>query len=210
MSLATWAFPLEESQNNNNMSTNMGRGSLRGNNKARTLKNRDRASQQSPGGGSPQLQELKSSVYGETPEPNSAGAANSLGDFVPHPESIGAERRAHRDNSQPHTQQQGPAPVCELDSGTDGPCSAEGFDDLANSRVDDYYARTVPMYQENSVQSSERDILLAKLNYMIHLLEEQRDERTGHVTEEIILYCFLGIFMIFMVDSFARAGKYVR
>ena len=60
------------------------------------------------------------------------------------------------------------------------------------------------------MQSSERDVLLAKLNYMIHLLEEQRDERTGHVTEEIILYCFLGIFMIFMVDSFARVGKYVR
>ena len=61
-----------------------------------------------------------------------------------------------------------------------------------------------------TTQSSERDVLLAKLNYMIHLLEEQREERTGHVTEEIILYCFLGIFMIFMVDSFARAGKYVR
>ena len=52
--------------------------------------------------------------------------------------------------------------------------------------------------------------LLEKLNYMIHLLEEQQDERTNNVTEEVILYCFLGIFMIFIVDSFTRVGKYVR
>ena len=51
---------------------------------------------------------------------------------------------------------------------------------------------------------------MKKLDYMIHLLEEQHDERTGHVTEEVILYSFLGVFVIFVVDSFARAGKYVR
>ena len=48
------------------------------------------------------------------------------------------------------------------------------------------------------------------LNYIINLLEEQQDERTENVTEEVILYSFLGIFIIFVVDSFARAGKYVR
>jgi hypothetical protein len=52
--------------------------------------------------------------------------------------------------------------------------------------------------------------LLEKINYMIHLLEEQRNEKTANVTEEFILYSFLGIFMIFIVDSFARSGKYVR
>ena len=45
---------------------------------------------------------------------------------------------------------------------------------------------------------------------MINLLEEQKDERTGNVTEEVILYSFLGIFIIFIVDSFVRVGKYVR
>jgi len=205
MSLATWAFPLEESQNNNSASTDVGRGTLRGTNKAKTLKNRNRASPQSPGGDQSLLQELKDSVYGDAAESRPGGAASGLGDFVPHPESVGAERRAERDN----TQRLAPAHGGSLNR-TDEPCSAEGFDDLANTRIDDYYARAVPMYQENAVQSSERDVLLAKLNYMIHLLEEQRDERTGHVTEEIILYCFLGIFMIFMVDSFARVGKYVR
>ena len=54
------------------------------------------------------------------------------------------------------------------------------------------------------------DTLMNKLNYMIHLLEEKHDERTNNVTEEVVLYSFLGIFMIFIVDSFVRVGKYVR
>lgn len=61
--------------------------------------------------------------------------------------------------------------------------------------------------QSQSVDSS---VLLEKLNYMIHLLEEQKDERVGSVTEEVILYSFLGIFVIFLVDSFTRVGKYKR
>ena len=56
----------------------------------------------------------------------------------------------------------------------------------------------------------DRDELLRKMNYMIQLLEENHDERTGHVTEEVLLYSFLGIFIIFVVDSFARVGKYIR
>jgi high-affinity K+ transport system ATPase subunit B len=51
---------------------------------------------------------------------------------------------------------------------------------------------------------------MKKLNYMITLLEQQQDEKTGNTTEEVILYSFLGIFIIFIVDSFARVGKYVR
>ena len=54
------------------------------------------------------------------------------------------------------------------------------------------------------------DLLLQKLNYMINLLEQSQDERTNNVTEEIVLYSFLGIFIIFIVDSFVRVGKYVR
>ena len=52
--------------------------------------------------------------------------------------------------------------------------------------------------------------LITKLNYIIHLLEEQHNEKTNHITEELILYLFLGIFIIFVLDSFARASKYVR
>jgi hypothetical protein len=52
--------------------------------------------------------------------------------------------------------------------------------------------------------------LLEKINYMIHLLEEQQVEKSSNITEEFILYTFLGIFVIFVVDSFSRSGKYVR
>jgi len=54
------------------------------------------------------------------------------------------------------------------------------------------------------------DPILDKLNHMIHLLEEQQDDKTSHVTEEIILYFLLGVFVIFIVDSFTRLGKYTR
>ena len=69
-----------------------------------------------------------------------------------------------------------------------------------------------PYYNQNQSQipSSTGDVLLDKLNYMIHLLEENQDERTNNVTEEVILYSFLGIFIIFIADSFVRVGKYTR
>jgi hypothetical protein len=52
--------------------------------------------------------------------------------------------------------------------------------------------------------------MMEKLAYIIRLLEESKDEKTGYVTEEIILYLFLGIFVIFLVDTFVKNGKYSR
>jgi hypothetical protein len=60
------------------------------------------------------------------------------------------------------------------------------------------------------VKMAGSDPLMDKLNHVIHLLEEQQDDKTAHVTEEIVLYLFLGIFVIFIVDSFTRLGKYTR
>ena len=59
-----------------------------------------------------------------------------------------------------------------------------------------------------SIQS--RDDVVSKLNYLIHLIEEQHEQKTGHVMEELILYCFLGVFIIFVLDSFVKVGKYTR
>lgn len=53
--------------------------------------------------------------------------------------------------------------------------------------------------------------LLEKINYMIHMLEQQQNEKTSNLTEEFVLYVFLGIFIIFIVDAFTRTSvKYVR
>jgi hypothetical protein len=93
---------------------------------------------------------------------------------------------------------------------------------------EDYYKRILPGYSQQQQQQKQQknyynqtnyktenlynqdSVLLQKMNYMISLLEDQQDERTDNVTEEVILYSFLGIFIIFISDSFVRAGKYVR
>jgi len=110
----------------------------------------------------------------------------------------------------------------------------EGSDDLDlndysnygdNKTIEEYYKKVLPGYTPNKnpvnkpyynvgynnpPEENKNDILLQKLNYMITLLEEHQDEKTNNVTEEVVLYSFLGIFVIFVVDSFVRVGKYVR
>ena len=83
-------------------------------------------------------------------------------------------------------------------------------------KMDQHHSQYLPYYnslQQGNTQMSgisDPNELMKKLNYMIHLLEEQQDEKTENVNEELILYLFLGVFVIFVVDSFARAGKYTR
>lgn len=96
----------------------------------------------------------------------------------------------------------------------DEPVNIDGFKNLESSNEisNSPFLQNIPYYNQMSLGGSvpNRDELLTKLNYMIHILEEQQDQKTGHVTEEVVLYSFLGIFIIFIIDSFARAGKYVR
>ena len=148
--------------------------------------------------------------------PDNSDNSNELADFnpLPPPTSVGVEQTIIRDNE-----------------------TANNVQDNNDSNISsnrEYYKRFMPNYQQmyknspvnmpyytgnmetvqrhidNNHQTGENNLLLDKLNYMIHLLEEQQDEKTGNVTEEIILYCFLGIFIIFVIDSFVRVGRYVR
>lgn len=73
-----------------------------------------------------------------------------------------------------------------------------------------YYSHYQPQHMPSVTGGSDSSVLLEKLNYMIHLLEEQQEEKSNSVAEEVILYSFLGIFVIFLVDSFTRVGKYKR
>ena len=96
---------------------------------------------------------------------------------------------------------------------------------MNDKAVEKYYKNLIPNYNHSQKQSIHNipyydhqpseptenyNALVNKLNYMINLLEDQQDEKTNNVTEEVVLYSFLGIFIIFIVDSFARVGKYVR
>lgn len=75
----------------------------------------------------------------------------------------------------------------------------------SNKLVNDYNNSN-----ENNNNNISNKELLTKINYIIHLLEEQRSEKTNYVTEELILYLFLGVFIIFVLDSFSKASKYIR
>jgi hypothetical protein len=66
-----------------------------------------------------------------------------------------------------------------------------------------------PYYNKYGSSGSD-DKLMEKINYMIHLLEQQQQEKTANITEEFLLYTFLGVFVIYIVDSFSRTGKYTR
>lgn len=72
------------------------------------------------------------------------------------------------------------------------------------------YKQKVHYYDNAGGVNTTNNDLITKLNYMIKLLEEEKDIKQNTVTEELILYLFLGIFIIFIIDSFARASKYVR
>jgi hypothetical protein len=98
---------------------------------------------------------------------------------------------------------------------SDEPITVESFSKLDNTKKinNDYYNNYIPYYTKMSNNSNvhgSKDELMSKLNYMIHLLEENKDEKTQNVTEELVLYLFLGVFVIFVVDSFAKVGKYTR
>jgi len=117
----------------------------------------------------------------------------------------------------------GKAPSPNYENGSN--LDLNNYNNYGDSKtVEDYYNHILPGYrgqankphysynQPNTPhhEMASQDVLLKKLNYMISLLEEQQDEKTSNVTEEVILYSFLGIFIIFIADTFVRAGKYVR
>jgi hypothetical protein len=53
-------------------------------------------------------------------------------------------------------------------------------------------------------------VLVHKIDKLMEMMEEQSEIRTTKKNEEIVLYCFLGIFTIYVLDSFASIGKYSR
>ena len=163
--------------------------------------------------------------FNPPPKPNSMGASKTMGSTTTE------EMRTMTNNIDPDATRafagRGPHPLNY---------AHEGDLELNNLNVnytdaDEYYKKYVPGYKMNTNNSNTynkpppyaattlpsfnnhsdtSDILMKKINYMINLLEEQQDEKTNNVTEEVVLYSFLGIFIIFVGDSFAKVGKYVR
>ena len=106
------------------------------------------------------------------------------------------------------------------------PISNKMYDSLQSNYANQYYNQFMPgankgygigigLGSDNIVDSSftsplPKNELVEKLNYIIDILEEQQDYKTNSILEDLILYAFLGIFIIFIVDSFSKSSKYVR
>lgn len=175
--------------------------------KKETMRNRTLKRKETSNKGNPKIEAMIKKIHDD--ENN-----DDMGDFQPlqPPSSAGMERL----DSQ--TLEEGLAEKMNESDSFDDDISEENvkenFSQLPSEYAKQYYQQYVPYFNQMSddltPNGANKDELLHKLNQIIYLLEEQQDEKTGNVTEELILYSFLGIFIIFIVDSFARVGKYVR
>ena len=97
-------------------------------------------------------------------------------------------------------------------SDDDSAITPEGYTNLKSDAMKSYYDSYIPYFNntQNQPTFQNKDELMKKLNYLIHLMAENKDDPNKNVTEELVLYMFLGVFTIFVIDSFARAGKYTR
>ena len=196
MSLALYASPINNDEPmNTSMNTSMNNNSNtidKKRNTRKTIKNR------SP----PHVQKMIKTIY-----ESFDNEENDIADFNPPPHA--EQTKIPQNNYSSELLADKNLGVSE-NSENDSSVNKEAFNTLPSTYANDYYKEYVPYYNQMSQNGGNKDQLLEKLNYMIHLLEEQQDVKTGHVMEEIILYSFLGVFMIFIVDSFARAAKYTR
>ena len=72
-----------------------------------------------------------------------------------------------------------------------------------------YYSGGAGLRSQGGTLSND-NTLLDKINYMIHLLEEQSNEKTHNSMEEFAMFTLVGVFIIYVLDSFSRSGRYTR
>jgi hypothetical protein len=76
--------------------------------------------------------------------------------------------------------------------------------------VQEYGFRYNQNQMSNSNDNIDNTLMMKKLNYIIKLLEDETDNKNDSSMENIIMFCLIGIFTIFVIDSFVRIGKYTR
>ena len=222
MSLAIYAAPFNnDSNDSNNLNNdiNSDYSTVQSNNvvanKRRNLNNRTQKRFSKQDYNSEKVNSVLDAIHNSS----TPSASHNLGDFSPiaPPISVGVENT--KINNPDESQLASHNDNDDID-----------LNNLKTAYMDEkvaeqYYKQFIPNYSnsnqanrsssnhhshQNQMPTGQNDNLMTKLNYMIHLLEERQDEKTNNVTEEVVLYSFLGIFMIFIVDSFVRVGKYVR
>ena len=127
---------------------------------------------------------------------------NSLGDFEPLPQALSAgvektkSKEGFQSNDTPEYFKVYEDSINELNERSNIPYLQPDID----------FINTIPSFNSTSTNN----VLEKKINKIISLLEQQQDYRTNNVTEEVILYSFFGIFIIYVIDSFKNIGKYTR
>lgn len=228
--LAMSAAPFD-SENNNNTQNYTNENPI---NKKRQLHTKTQKHRASSDFNPQKVNSVLQSIHQSTPDDDELGNYNSKVsakhsddfkplnpyDFPDKPTSVGAERKKYQEGMSNLDDSLVPKPVDDENLNLQDLQS--NF--MNDTQVKNYFKNLVPTYKNNNnnnksyyTQSNiapgvndSNQVLIEKLNYMINLLEEQQDQKTGNVTEEVVLYSFLGIFIIFIVDSFSKVGKYVR
>jgi len=216
MSLAIYAAPFNDDNSNNNTSGNLIQ-------QKKQTHNKTQKRYPKPDINTDKVNSVLSNIHDSVAEDDNDRPI--LGDFTPPPppESAGVNRTESMQSMNPNTNVfrglvgKSPEPNNESRNEFDMHNYESNYGN--NKSIEDYYKKVLPSYKNTTnkqyykgedIKNVGDDVVMQKLNYMINLLEEQQDEKTNNVTEEVVLYSFLGIFIIFVVDSFARAGKYVR
>lgn len=230
MSLALYASPFNNNDNNESSDTNIynsdnvtGKKKIHNKTIRKVNKNDNKVN----------------SILEEIHNSNIEDDENNLGDFnpPPKPDSAGVNKTIATEQANNSLKQKNTEMFSIMNAQLPQGMSSSNEEQLllnsynsSNNKetVDNYYKSFMPTYQNNNnnkqyyqsgyqthsnnqmVMDTNQDILLQKLNYVIHLLEEKQDEKTNNVMEEVILYSFLGIFIIFVIDSFSKTGKYSR
>ena len=87
----------------------------------------------------------------------------------------------------------------------------ERADDRRDQESDDSSSSASLRRNATYAHSFELERLMKKMDYVVHMMEENEETKNNYVIEELILYCFLGFFVLFVVDSFTNVNvKYKR
>ena len=150
----------------------------------------------------------------ETPY-NSDDEENALSDFVPltnKPISAGVENSKVKEEvlvnkDESNDTQDNDIVTNEIFNNLEGSYQTKFYNEKDNAHLLQFGNQNI---QTDNKSNFNNDLLLKKINYMISLLEQQQDEKTEKTSEELILYIFLGVSIIFVLDSFSKVGKYIR
>jgi hypothetical protein len=135
---------------------------------------------------------------------NTDSDLDNMGDFIP------VQKPIHNINVQQTNTHTPPMQYNDnpIDQKTYNSLQDTQANDMYQQYIDNYNQYTQPIPTRSNLDSNSE--LLKKLDNILYLLEEQKEEQNYLITEELILYVFLGVFIIYVLDSFVRAGKYVR